>query len=164
MATTSSASASGGDPFQMLIQDHRRVDDLFADLLATPNSAGPQRLQLAQKLKDELTAHALAEENVLYPMVKLEMKEKAKSQHLFAEHAEMKTLLGLLLHSNPGTDEWIGHAKTLQTAIQHHVGIEEKEIFPKAREALSAGMLRRVEQEMHEEKGSYHPARRLAAE
>src|SRR2546423_9511289 len=60
---------TGTDPFDALAQDHRKVLALFEAIEATDNSATGRRTAMLFQLKRTLTAHTLAEEDIIYPML-----------------------------------------------------------------------------------------------
>src|SRR5919197_1758551 len=59
----------GGDPFDALARDHRRILGLFDTLERTDESATLRRTVLLFQVKRALMAHALAEEDVVYPLL-----------------------------------------------------------------------------------------------
>src|SRR5207237_7870441 len=60
---------TGTDPFDALAQDHQKVLALFDRIEATEDSAIARRNAMLLQLKRTLTAHALAEEDIVYPML-----------------------------------------------------------------------------------------------
>src|SRR5215472_13620712 len=69
-AAGSSRARAGGDPFQVLIEDHRQINSLLDQMLNCPASSRLQRARLFLALKRKLAKHALAEEDVIYPRVR----------------------------------------------------------------------------------------------
>src|SRR5207244_2260683 len=67
-AIGSMRALAGTDPFEALAQDHRKALALFDQIEATEDSARLRRAALLLQLKRMLTAHALAEEDIVYPM------------------------------------------------------------------------------------------------
>jgi hypothetical protein len=53
--------ASTGDAFQILIDDHRQVDQMLQQIGSTEDTQ--KRMMLVRQLADALTRHAVAEEN-----------------------------------------------------------------------------------------------------
>ena len=62
-------SMAGTDPFDALAQDHRKVLALLDRLAETDNAATMRRAAMLFQVKRMLTAHALAEEDIIYPML-----------------------------------------------------------------------------------------------
>jgi hemerythrin superfamily protein len=140
------------DPIALLKADHRKVEELFKKLEDTTERAVKTRTELFEKLKMELTVHALAEEAVLYP----ENKEIESTRELgfeaVEEHHVVKILLDELSELSPDTEEWTAKLSVLKENVKHHVKEEEGEIFPKTKKALSAEELDEMGARLFEEK------------
>src|SRR3954464_8046363 len=134
MACGSARARAGHDPFESLIADHRR----FRDLLARMNEATGtvQRAQLLLRLKRGLAAHAMAEEDVVYPMLQDEAGAKPDPTHLYAEHAAMKVLL-FRLEKKVLAGDWSENVRALRELITGHARHEEEIDFPRLRGFLS---------------------------
>src|SRR5947208_17049885 len=61
---------AGTDPFDALAQDHQKALAMFEAIEATDNSATGRRAAMLFQLKRMLTAHALAEEDLIHPMTR----------------------------------------------------------------------------------------------
>lgn len=84
-------------------------------------------------LKRKLAKHALAEEDVVYPLVRNDSANGDERLHLYDEHADMKILLhqtGEMLNQGDG---WNGTVGMLRSLIREHAEQEEKTIFPELR-------------------------------
>src|SRR3954453_15918652 len=90
-----------GDIDRLIADDHAIVERQFQHL----ESARANRRVLDDQISFELTAHAFAEETVLYP-VWLEVGMGDANQDARQEHQSMKDLLLLLDHSEPGPPEF----------------------------------------------------------
>src|SRR5207237_4223149 len=84
---------TGTDPFDALAQDHRKVLALFEAIEATDNSATGRRTAMLFQLKRMLTAHALAEEDIIYPMLRDEAHRHEQAVKLYRDHAEGRVKL-----------------------------------------------------------------------
>ena len=62
-------AAAGRDPFDMLANDHRIILALLEEMEHSPDNATFSRMQKLLTVKRRLSAHALAEEDVIYPML-----------------------------------------------------------------------------------------------
>lgn len=125
----------GGDAVDLLMREHRLVEQLFLQLDAAV-AAGDEadQRELADRLIEELTAHAAIEEEVLYPAARQVPEAAAMVDESVAEHAELKGLLARLDGKDPGDDDFVegfGRARDLFTS---HVGEEEGDLFPKLRD------------------------------
>jgi len=114
------------DVTQLLEQDHRKVEGMFADY-DRDHDAGV----LAQ-ICQELEIHTTVEEEIVYP--RLAELDRAMEEHAEEEHAEAKELIAQIRAGDPDAQTL---ARQLQQAIQEHVGEEESEAFPLMRERLA---------------------------
>ena len=114
--------------------DHGKVNTLFTELLA---SNDPQKIQeyFGQIYKD-LSAHAEAEEQVVYPKVRPFYGEK-DTQELFDEQAEMKRMLDEIKAISPSSAQFKDKIKQLMDAVGDHIRQEESTMFAAIRNNLN---------------------------
>ena len=117
------------DVFALLVEDHRTVDGLFQQF---QQSNDPE---VALQICQELTIHALLEEEMVYPVlatkVGTEMAQEARQ-----EHRDAKALI-TQIESGVGAGEDVSElVQQLQEAVEHHVQEEENEFFPTLRKAV----------------------------
>ncbi|MFN6567591.1 DNA nickase [Nostoc minutum NIES-26] len=134
-----SAVTQGTDKRDMNIQDvirldHNKVNVLFAEIA---QSNDPQKIQeyFGQLYKD-LTAHAEAEEEVVYPRVRAFYGE-TDTQELYNEQAEMKRLLDEIKRIDPSSPQFKERVKNLADIVTDHVRQEESTMFAAIRNNLS---------------------------
>src|SRR3989440_818546 len=125
------------DAINLLKTDHRQVDKLFEQL---ENGDG-NRERLFTELATELTVHAEIEEQLFYPAVKDAEPTRDLVLESYEEHKQMKLVLSDLARADKKTPEWKAGLKVLMEDVQHHVGEEEKELFPKVSNLLSKPQL-----------------------
>lgn len=126
---------AGGDPFAVLVDDHRRILETMGRMLTAESRLNRARLFLM--LKRKLAKHALAEEDIVYPIVHQERAEADRSKHLYDEHADMKILLYELEQRVKTGENWNDAVGTLRSLIQRHVDEEERIVFPSLRQRMS---------------------------
>ena len=118
------------DVIELLVADHRKVEELFEALgINVGDRAG-----LAGQLIDALTLHSEAEKTIVYPAMRAALGEDGPVDHALEEHAEVEQLLerlGGLLPDDAEFDKIVG---TLRTNVEEHVGEEESDLFPRFRE------------------------------
>lgn len=119
-----------------LILDHRAILAILKEMEATDDQAVALRMKLLLKAKLALTAHALAEEDVVYPLVGDVVHERDKMSELFAEHAEVKVFLAELERLPKSGPEWAQIASRLRRTLEDHARDEEEHVFPALRAAL----------------------------
>jgi hemerythrin superfamily protein len=111
--------------------DHREVRAL-AEQMAEAGDARTRK-SLFATLKPLLTAHARAEEAVVYQaMVKVRRGGESKDlgNEGFVEHSLVDVLLERLSKTElAGSDAWKAHATVLKEMLDHHVEEEESEFF-----------------------------------
>lgn len=126
---------------EMLMADHRKVEDLFEQYEAAKDAGDESRKAIAATLCNEITVHAAVEEEMFYPWLRdtlddddMDMVEEAQ-----VEHDGAKELIAQI-EVAPAIDAvFDAKVKVLGEYIKHHVREEENEIFPSVageREAL----------------------------
>jgi hemerythrin superfamily protein len=151
-ATGAMRVAAGGDPFDALAQDHREILSLLDRMERSPDDAVVTRTQLLLRLKRRLSAHALAEEDVVYPMLHDRAHETEDARHLYGEHAEMKMHLFALEQMPKDDPRWPDRARRLKALIAGHVRQEEEVDFPKLRRLLDQRATARLSGNVQREK------------
>ncbi|MBD2438373.1 hemerythrin domain-containing protein [Nostoc sp. FACHB-110] len=134
-----SAVTQNSDKQDMNIQDvirldHNKVNILFTELLQSNNA---QKIQeyFGQIYKD-LTAHAEAEEEVVYPKVRSFYGE-GDTQELYDEQAQMKRLLDEIKAIDPSSSQFKDRIKNLMEIVGDHVRQEESTLFAAIRNNLN---------------------------
>jgi hemerythrin-like domain-containing protein len=137
------------DAFQLLKEDHRKVEGLFSQL---ESASGKAKLDVFKQIKTELELHTHIEEKIFYPALEEPEETHDLTLEAYEEHAVVKTLLKELSRARTANDEWEAQAKVLQENVEHHVEEEENELFPKADSALSDEELADLTERMIAEK------------
>ena len=126
-----SAVTQNSDKQDMNIQDlirldHNKVNTIFTEIAATDDS---QKLQeyFGQLYKD-LSTHALAEEQTVYPKVR-SFYGNDNTQELFDEQADMKRRLDEIKALSPSSPEFKNKIKQLMDVVGDHVRQEESTLF-----------------------------------
>ena len=124
---------------EIISMDHRKTDTLFMEIASTDD---PQKLQefFGQLYKD-LSVHAEAEEQVVYPAIR---SYYSNTQELYDEQAEMKQMLAKIKSMNPSSSDFKAQIKQLQTAVQEHVKEEESDMFAQIRRNLSEAQMEQM--------------------
>lgn len=125
-AVTQSSGMSDMTIGQILRMDHSKAKTLFTEI---ENSSDPQKIQeyFGQLYKD-LTAHAKAEEQVLYPAVRSYYED---TQDLYNEQAEQARMLEEIKSLSPSSSEFKTKVQQLKDATNHHINQEENEMLPR---------------------------------
>ena len=138
---------------ELLMSDHRKVEDLFEQFEQEKEGDEGTRREIAQRICSELTVHAQVEEELFYPWLrenleddKMEMLEEAQ-----IEHNTAKDLIAQIESAADIDEVFNARVKVLSEYIKHHVQEEENEIFPEVRDEQEE--LDELGQEMTARKG-----------
>lgn len=121
--------------FEALRESHDVQRELAEQLVKTSGNT-PERRELFERLKNELFAHAVAEDRYFYIPLMMTDSGLNITRHALAEHHEMDELLEQLTEtelSNPG---WLAIAKKLSETVHHHLQEEEHGFFQQAGKIL----------------------------
>jgi len=121
-----------GDVVDLIMQDHREVERLFAELKAHPE----KRPLLVPMLAALLTAHSRAEEAQVYPVARAEPGEPGEVAHSQQEHVQAERLLVELATLDPQSARFDTVLATLVDSVTHHVKEEESAVLPGIRRRL----------------------------
>jgi hemerythrin superfamily protein len=131
------------DPIDILMEDHREVEELFAQYQQSQDPA------VVQQICTELTVHAAAEEKVLYPALGADVSGgKGMRQHAEKEHEEVKAAIfeiERLGYTDPGVAQFM---QTIIQGVTEHVQEEENEVFPKLRRELTTERIEALGEEL----------------
>ena len=129
----------------LLESQHREVEKLFS---ALEKATGKEdKTRLFEQIADKLAIHATIEEHQFYPAVKARRTEDILLESL-EEHLSIKRVLADLLDTDVEDDTFDAKVKVLKEQVEHHVGEEESDMFPKVKKLLDATELDALEQEM----------------
>ena len=138
MAAKSKRASNRAQPLalELLVSDHRKVEDLFEQYDADKDGDEDARRQLAAKICGELKVHTQVEEELFYPWLRdnLEDDDMDMVEEAQVEHNGAKDLIEKIEGADAIDDEFNAMVKVLSEYIKHHVNEEENEIFPKVRD------------------------------
>ena len=121
------------DAIALLIEDHKKVKDLFEKFDKLSDRSVVNKKKIADQICLELTVHAQVEEEIFYPAVRPPIKDDDLMDEAVVEHASAKELIAQISEMDPGDDLYDAKVKVLSEQIEHHVEEEEGEMFPKVR-------------------------------
>lgn len=136
--TSGSADAPAtSDAIALLKADHRAVEKLFDAFEKTGDDDLEAKGTLARRACEELTVHAIIEEEILYPAAQkaLEKQDELDVDEAYVEHYLVKTLIEKFDSFRPGDDGFDATFKVMSELVKHHVEEEESELFPELRES-----------------------------
>ena len=132
----------------LLESQHREVEKLFPRIEKAASPAAKEAL--FAEIADKLAVHAAIEEHRFYPAVKAKRTEDILLEAL-EEHLGIKRVLADLLETEASDESFDAKVKVLKEQVEHHVGEEENDLFPKVRKLLSKDDLEAIGQEMSAE-------------
>ena len=149
---------------ELLMSDHRKVEDLFEQYDQEKDSDDGTRREIAQKICAELTIHAQVEEELFYPWLRenLENDEMEMVEEAQVEHQTAKDLIAQIEGATDIDEVFNAKVKVLSEYIKHHVQEEENEIFPEVRDEQEE--LDELGQEMAARKGELKEEMGLAGD
>ncbi|MBA3930392.1 MAG: hypothetical protein C0521_12475 [Xanthomonas sp.] len=115
------------DAVELLVGQHRRMEQLLAQVLEETDEAGKKAR--FEKVGDELTVHIKSEEDVFYPAVNAARTEDDLLESL-EEHLSLKRLLADLIALDLSDKTFEAKFKVLKEQAEHHHKEEEHHLFP----------------------------------
>ena len=114
----------------LLKSQHREVAKLFSKLEKASKAA--DKTELFEEIADKLAVHAAIEEHHFYPAVKAKRTEDILLESL-EEHLGIKRVIADLLEVSAEDETFDAKAKVLKEQVEHHVEVEESDLFPKVK-------------------------------
>jgi hemerythrin superfamily protein len=124
-----------GDVLERILEDH----ELFEDLLRLARRTDSDREAARAALAEVLVAHAVAEEELVYPELRRARAISGhEEEHGEEEHAEInEALLAFLQAKGTDTQKYDDALEELATVVNHHTNEEEQTIINPAREDVA---------------------------
>jgi hemerythrin superfamily protein len=136
------------DAINLLKSQHRKVERLFSKIEAAKGAHDKEKL--FGELADSLAGHATIEEHQFYPAVRAKRTEDILLESL-EEHLGIKRVLADLLKIDAKDETFEAKLTVLKEQVEHHVGEEEKDLFPKVRKLLDKDELEALGEKMQAE-------------
>ncbi len=135
------------DVIDVLEQDHREVEEMFAELEslrgAATEEAKSRRKDVADQVTIELVRHSVAEEVLVYPQVEKRVSAE-EAEHARKEHAEAEETLARMEKLDADDPAFDDELATLIREIRHHIEDEEGQMFAHMRQVIDEDELRRL--------------------
>ena len=127
----------GQDPFSGLIREHRQLLALLDKMEDARQSSALRRGTLFYLFKRKIAKQAMAEEDVVYPMLAGDAERADAARKLYEEHGRMKVLLFELEQSIKDERGWLRAVRGLRDQIEPHAHQEENVEFPALRARMN---------------------------
>jgi hemerythrin superfamily protein len=121
------------DAIDLILADHRTVDELFEQLNHTQDAS------YAGLIFDALTAHDEVEQHVLYPFAAQVLGSTTLLDQARLDHSRVKMLMEQARYLERGA--LVAVMTELQDAVQTHVQVEESELLPQLRAKATPAQL-----------------------
>jgi hemerythrin superfamily protein len=131
------AETKSKDAVALLKEDHRTVEELFAQFEKASGDGRKQKL--ATEICTELSIHAQIEEEIFYPACEGKVEEELLKE-AYVEHDGAKVLIAEIISGEPSDEYYDAKVKVLQEQIEHHVQEEEKRLEGLFSQARAAGL------------------------
>ena len=137
---TDASSASGRmDVTALLASDHRALEQLFREYESGAGDLSPHRKrELVERIVKELSVHAAAEEQVVYPALRrIDSIGEQLAEDSLGDHQRIKSVLSQLDGMSGDDPEIDVLVESLVEDVTSHVEEEEGEVFTQLRSGLS---------------------------
>jgi hemerythrin superfamily protein len=135
------------DVIEVLEQDHREVEQMFAELESLRGASTPEaqsrRKDVTEQVTIELVRHSVAEEVLVYPQVEDKVSAE-EAEHARKEHADAEETLNRLEKLDADDPTFDDELASLMAEIRHHIADEEGQMFAHMRQAIDADELREL--------------------
>lgn len=125
------------DALALLEADHRAVEKLFKAFEKAADDDLEAKAALAQRACEELSIHAMIEEELLYPAAQeaLPDSDAIDVEEAYIEHFLVKSLIAKFETMKAGDKGFDATFKVMSEMVGHHVEEEEGELFPELRKS-----------------------------
>lgn len=126
-----------------LKSDHKELKKILEDIEGTTERAEKKRLTLFAKFKEEIVAHARAEESVVYEKLKgiVDKDDRDTILEGYEEHYLVDKLIPEIENLSPTDEVWTAKVTVVKEMLEHHIKEEEDEIFAMVRKEFDPDAL-----------------------
>jgi len=123
------------DALVVLKEDHAELKRLFRRF---EKAGGPaERGELVEQIIAKLTLHTEVENTILYPEILKTLPDlKDEILESYEEHHAVDLIIDEIGKLEPSAENYEARVTVLIENVEHHIGEEEDEWFPKVRKAL----------------------------
>ncbi|CAG9208744.1 Cation-binding protein [Paraburkholderia tropica] len=133
----SARAADAPDAISLLKRDHQVVKGFFESFKQAADDDLDARATFVRRACEELTIHAMIEEELLYPAAKeaLDEDDRPDVEEAYVEHFLVKVLIEKFVTLKAGEPGFDATFKVLSEMVSHHIEEEESELFPKLKKS-----------------------------
>jgi hemerythrin-like domain-containing protein len=137
---------------RLLEDEHRSLEKILEQLDATSEEDVDDRARLFRRFTDDVQAHEIIEEKILYPALKDHPNAKEIVLEGYEEHHVVDVILSELDGVAFDDETWAAKFSVMKENIEHHVEEEEEDMFPKAEKILGSAELEEMGDRMQARK------------
>lgn len=143
------------DAIVLLKNDHQELRKVFREFKRAGDDATQRKGELVSKMIELLTIHTYIENEVMYPQVrKLLPDVEDDVLESYEEHHVADVLCFELYAMKPQDERFDAKTTVLIENVEHHMGEEESDWFPKVRAGVGRKQLQEIGERMAELKKS----------
>ncbi len=116
---------------ELLMSDHRKVEQLFARYEREKDGDEDTKRELCERICNALKIHAQVEEELFYPWAREQLDEEELVEEALVEHQSAKDLIAQIEAAGQMDESLDAKVRVLGEYIRHHVREEENEMFSK---------------------------------
>ncbi len=137
MAPSGKRQDRPADALALLRHEHDRIRQLFVEFerLRGIEDEDERKAELVDEICYELTLHAIVEEELVYPLLRAAAADDEMMDEAEVEHAGVRELVSQLEVMYPGDDHFEATVAVLAEEVEHHVAMEESDMFDTARKS-----------------------------
>jgi hemerythrin-like domain-containing protein len=133
--------SKGTELFDLLLQDHEILRELFKKIEKSSSSEAETRKKLFTELERELLAHMEAEERFIYTALEQHDASRFQALEAFEEHQVARMVVGSFNSLAADDERWPAKLKVLSRLVRRHQDEEEHELFKTAKKVLNKDQL-----------------------
>lgn len=122
--------------FERIREDHDKHRTLLGLVEKTEGDSEGRR-ELFERLRNDMTAHANAEERCFYARLLEKDLTQEKGRHSVSEHHDLDCLLKELCELEYSSPQWLPKFRKLKKTAEHHMEEEEHIVFQMAGKVLT---------------------------
>lgn len=125
------------DPIQLIRKDHATVKALFRRFEKADRTS--ERQKLGQEIIEELSVHAVIEEQLIYPLLReREVRLEDRVLNALEEHHAVKLVLAELDTLNADHERFRAKVHVVRESVEMHIEEEEGKLLPRLEAVLDA--------------------------
>ena len=135
---------------RLIRQDHRTVKSLFRKFRQASRRA--EKEKIGQQIIEELSVHAVLEEQLVYPLLREEGRLEGPILDALEEHHAVKLVLAELDGMTPEDERYDAKIHVVQESVEMHIEEEEAKLLPRLEKLLGPEQSRALADTMREMK------------